>query len=153
METCTKYVPWHDKTSGRTGLKIVSGKCLHCCFYLIDPELGLACVRVPTWAPCRLQVCFNGHHWLASRLTQAGLTFRLDDTALVETGDWARAQQLSGEFALNGLSGRRLRHHLPGRTSAQIGRILKRLRLHGLIRKAGHTCRYYLTNLGRRARS
>jgi len=372
METCTKYVPWHDKTSGRTGLKVASGKCLHYYFYLIDPELGLVYVRVPTWAPYRLQVYFNGHHWLASRLTQAGLTFRLDDTALVEISDWARAQQLSdgfavqplrekldafarrfcppstrfeagyhwsvmqveyaldvvfrsaadlhplyeeisrqavlavkiedmarfwdkrlspeaqatsrfftrvegtcirhhlgwqtlkmydrggyvlrieatsnditffrhhrkvehrtgpaeykvaplkksiysltdldelmaaacrrylefvgaledrtaqrhdldrlsrparderdrscrgfnffltedltvllallrGEFALNGLSGRRLRHHLPGRTSAQIGRILKRLRLHGLIRKVGHTYRYYLTNLARRA--
>lgn len=35
--------------------------------------------------------------------------------------------------------------------SGQIGRILKRLRLHGLIRRVGHTYRYYLTSVGRRA--
>ena len=58
---------------------------------------------------------------------------------------------LRGEFALNGLSGRRLRAQLAGKTSGQIGRMLKRLRLHGLIRRVGHTYRYYLTSLGRRA--
>ncbi|HEX9783027.1 MAG TPA: hypothetical protein VGA56_09920, partial [Opitutaceae bacterium] len=58
---------------------------------------------------------------------------------------------LRGEFALNGLSGRRLREGLTDKTSAQVGRILKRPRTHGLIRKVGHTYRYYLTNLGRRA--
>jgi hypothetical protein len=58
---------------------------------------------------------------------------------------------LRGEFTLNGLSGRRLRAQLIGKTPGQIARILKRLRLHGLIRKVGHTYRYYLTSLGRRA--
>jgi hypothetical protein len=58
---------------------------------------------------------------------------------------------LRGEFVLNGLSGRRLQRLLTTKTPAQIGRILKRLRLHGLIRRVGHTYRYYLTNLGRRA--
>jgi hypothetical protein len=58
---------------------------------------------------------------------------------------------LRGEFALNGLSGRRLRAVLRDKTSAQIGRILKRLRLHGLIRRVGHTYRYYLSSFGRRA--
>jgi hypothetical protein len=56
-----------------------------------------------------------------------------------------------GEFALNGSSGRRLRRLLPHKTPAQIGRILKRLRLHGLLRRVAHTYRYYLTSLARRA--
>ena len=55
----------------RTGVKSKSGKCLHYYFYFLDPELGLTYVRVPTWAPYRLRVYFNGHHWLASRLQQA----------------------------------------------------------------------------------
>lgn len=71
METCTTYRPWHDKATGKTGLKFTPGKCLHYYFYLIDPQLGLVYVRVPTWAPYRLQVYFNGHHWLASRLGEA----------------------------------------------------------------------------------
>lgn len=103
METCTTYQPWHDKATGRTGLKFKSGKCLHYYFYCLDPELGLAYVRVPTWAPYRLQVYFNGHHWLASRLRQARIGYRMDDTAFVEIDDWARAQELSDDFAVLGL--------------------------------------------------
>jgi len=41
---------------------------------------------------------------------------------------------------------------LPGgvrKTSAQVSRLLKRLRLHGLIRKAGRTYKYYLTQFGK----
>jgi hypothetical protein len=103
METCTTYQPWHDKAAGRTGVKFKSGKCLHYYFYFLDPELGLCYVRVPTWAPYRLQVYFNGHHWLASRLKQARINSRLEDTAFVEIADWARAQELSDEFSVLGL--------------------------------------------------
>jgi hypothetical protein len=45
-------------------VRFASGKCLHYYFYFVDRELGLAYVRVPTWAPFRLQVWFNGHQWL-----------------------------------------------------------------------------------------
>ena len=47
MERCAAYQPWHDKESGRTYVKPVSGKCLHYYFYFIDPELGLCYLRVP----------------------------------------------------------------------------------------------------------
>lgn len=103
MESCTTYQPWHDKASGRTGVRFKSGRCLHYYFYFIDPELGLCYVRVPTWAPYRLQVYFNGHHWLASRLKQARIEFQMEDTAFVEIQDWPRAQALSDEFAVVGL--------------------------------------------------
>lgn len=46
MERCTADRPWHDKASGRTYVKPVSGKCLHYYFYFIDPELGL-CYLLP----------------------------------------------------------------------------------------------------------
>jgi DNA-binding HxlR family transcriptional regulator len=42
-----------------------------------------------------------------------------------------------------------LRSSLPGKKSWQISRILKRLRLHGLIKKVGNTYKYYLTSLGK----
>jgi hypothetical protein len=38
-----------------------SGKCLHYYFYFMDAEFGLVYLRVPTWAPFRLQVYCNGH--------------------------------------------------------------------------------------------
>ena len=62
MEPCSTYQPWHNKETGRTYLRPDDGKCLHYYFYLLDEELGLCYVRVPTWLPCRLQIYFNGHH-------------------------------------------------------------------------------------------
>ena len=56
-----------------------------------------------------------------------------------------------GEYQISGMSNRRLQAVLTGKTSGQIGRILKRLRWHGLIKKVGKTYKYYLTELGRRA--
>jgi hypothetical protein len=56
-----------------------------------------------------------------------------------------------GEYQISGMSNRRMQAVLPGQSSGQIGRILKRLRLHGLIKKVGKTYKYYLTELGRRA--
>jgi hypothetical protein len=53
-----------------------------------------------------------------------------------------------GEFAINGFRNRDLRRHL-GKTSRQVSRILKRLRLHGLIKIVGKSYKYYLTRLGR----
>lgn len=95
METCPSFQPWHDKRSGQTYLKPDSGKCLHYYFYLIDPELGLCHLRVPTWAPFRLQFCMNGHNWLASRLKRHRIGYKLLDNAFVDLDDFARAQQIA----------------------------------------------------------
>jgi hypothetical protein len=107
MEPCSTYKPWYDKRSGQTYLRPADGKCLHYYFYFIDEELGLCYVRVPTWLPCRLQIYFNGHHWLAAKLRQQGIGCRLVDNAFVEIADWERAQRLA-----NGLDPRRLHRKL-----------------------------------------
>src|SRR5215213_260640 len=44
---------------------------------------------------------------------------------------------------------RSLREHLKRFGSAQVSRLLKRLRLHGIIKKVGKTYKHYLTELGR----
>jgi DNA-binding HxlR family transcriptional regulator len=44
-----------------------------------------------------------------------------------------------------------LKRQLPGASSSQISRQLKRLRVHGIIKRIGHRYKYYLTDLGRRA--
>ena len=33
-------------------------------FYFIDEDYGLCYLRVPTWAPFRLQFYCNAHNWL-----------------------------------------------------------------------------------------
>jgi len=58
---------------------------------------------------------------------------------------------MRGEYQISGLSNRRMQAVLPDKSGGQIGRILKRLRLHGLIKKIGKTYKYYLTDLGQRA--
>jgi DNA-binding HxlR family transcriptional regulator len=54
-----------------------------------------------------------------------------------------------GEFNASGFQNRDLRRHLNNRSSNQISRTMKRLRVHGLIKKVGHAYKYYLTALGK----
>lgn len=56
-----------------------------------------------------------------------------------------------GEFTITGLRHKDLQRHLPGRNPAWISRSLKRLRVHGLIKRVGKTYKHYLTDLGKRA--
>ena len=57
---------------------------------------------------------------------------------------------LRGEYHISGLSNRLLQRVLTGKNGGQISRVLKRLRLHGLIRKIGHTDKDYVTAMGQR---
>jgi hypothetical protein len=107
MEPCPSFRPWHDKTSGKTCLKSTQAKCLHYYFYFIHPELGLCYLRVPTWAPFRLQFYFNGHNELAIKLKKEGITHTLLENAFVDIADFPRAQALA-----NALDIRRLHRHL-----------------------------------------
>src|SRR4249919_2564610 len=99
MEACGAYQPWHDKQTHKTFVRPDSGKCLHYYFYFIDAELGLIYVRVPAWAPFRLQFYCNGHSWLARKLTAEGTGFAAGDNAFLRIGDWERAQELADSFS------------------------------------------------------
>jgi hypothetical protein len=103
MEACDAYQPWHDKTTHRTYVRADSGKCLHYYFYFLDADFGLIYLRVPTWAPFRLQFYCNGHSWLARRLAAAGIAFTLADNAFIRIDDWARAQDLADDFSPDAL--------------------------------------------------
>src|ERR1700746_300229 len=99
MEACDAYQPWHDKASHRTYVRPDSGKCLHYYFYFIDADYGLIYLRVPTWAPFRLQFYCNGHSWLARQLELEGIGFTAADNAFLRIDDWERAQDLADAFA------------------------------------------------------
>ena len=103
MESCESYKPWHDKRTHKTFLKPNTGKCLHYYFYFIDETLGLCYVRVPTWCPFRLQIYFNGHNWLASRLNKEGLNYTPLDNAFIDIDDFGRAQELADELRIQAL--------------------------------------------------
>jgi hypothetical protein len=55
---------------------------------------------------------------------------------------------LTGQFLIQGFSNGALRQYLSHISSAQMSRLLKRLRVHGLIRKVQKRHRYYLTQFG-----
>lgn len=57
---------------------------------------------------------------------------------------------LRGEYLVQGLRHADLRDPLPDRSSSQISRLIKRLRVHGIIKRVGRTYKYYVTELGRR---
>jgi hypothetical protein len=103
MESCNSYKPWHDKQTGKTFLKNDSGKCLHYYFYFIDPLLGLCYLRVPTWCPFQLQFYFNGHNWLASKLTKRSVPYVLQDNLFLEIADFPSAQEISDSIRVEDL--------------------------------------------------
>ena len=53
-----------------------------------------------------------------------------------------------GEFNISGLQNKTL--HQPELSSSQVSRLLKRLRTHGLVKKVGHTYKYYVTAFGKK---
>ena len=110
MEPCPSYLPWHDKTTHQTFLKSREAKCLHYYFYFLDDDLGLCYLRVPTWAPFRLQFYFNGHNWLARQLDKKGIGYTLADNAFVAIDDFAAAQKIADRFNIKKLH-RKLDHY------------------------------------------
>ncbi len=58
---------------------------------------------------------------------------------------------IRGEHTIRGFRNADLRMLLPGKSPGQISRMLKRLRLHGVIRKIGRTYKYYISEIGRTA--
>src|ERR1022692_4057098 len=96
-----RWRPARPTSPGMTNrrLRPDSGKCLHYYFYFMDAELGLVYLRVPTWAPFRLQFYCNGHSWLARKLTAKGIGYTMADNAFVRIDDWSRAQQLADSLS------------------------------------------------------
>jgi hypothetical protein len=57
---------------------------------------------------------------------------------------------LQGEFCVSGFTNQHLRsQYLPDKSASQVTRLLKRLRVHGIIKKVGNRYKYYLTDFGR----
>lgn len=81
-------------------------------------------------------------------------TVRQDDRTyrgfnLFDDDDLALCVSLArGEWQISGFNNTAIRHYLAGKSSSQVSRLFKRLRIHGLIKKIAHTYKYYLTKFG-----
>jgi len=98
MEPCSTYKPWHDKQSGKTFLKPDQGKCLHYYFYLMDEELGLCYVRVPTLAALPVAGLLQRPQLAGPAIETQRNRHKLVDNAFTEVGDWERAQKISDSW-------------------------------------------------------
>ena len=103
MESCPSFRPWHDKKTGKTFLKHRTAKCLHYYFYFVDEKLGLCYLRVPTWAPFRLQFYFTGHNHLAAKLREAGIAFQLAENVFLDIDDFGQAQAFAKQLNVGAL--------------------------------------------------
>ena len=103
IEPCTAHKPWHNKKTHKTYLKTVPGKCLHYYFYFITADLGLCYLRVPTWAPFRLQFYCNGHNLLASRLSKKNIDFQMLDNVFVQIDNFDKAQKFADDINIKRL--------------------------------------------------
>ena len=56
---------------------------------------------------------------------------------------------LRGEFNISGFKNKDIRNLLPHLSSSQVSRLLRRLRSHGLIKRARNTYKYYVTKLAK----
>ena len=56
---------------------------------------------------------------------------------------------LQGEFFISGFTNKQLRTYLFDKSASQVTRLLKRLRVHSVIKKVGKRYKYYLTDFGR----
>ena len=98
MESCRTYKVGKNHQTGFLQLQWSPGKCQHYYIYLIDPALGLCHLRIPTWAPFRLQFCFNGHDWLERKLEAAGIRYTKADNCFTHIADFPGAQRIADSF-------------------------------------------------------
>ena len=98
MERCRCFKVGKNEKTGFLQLQWSPGKCQHFYVYFIDAEFGLCHLRLPTWAPFRLQFCCNGHDWLDRQMRQAGIRFKKADNCFTRVSDFAAAQALLKNF-------------------------------------------------------
>ncbi len=72
-------------------------------------------------------------------------------SSLIAIARAAFREPARGEFVSSGLTNKSLRQHPSHKNTGQVSRLLRRLRVHGLIKKVGKRYKYYLTDFGRQA--
>jgi len=97
------------------------------------PEVGVKKLHKLTETKTVKQRRYKGFHLLTE-----------EDASLLRT-------LLRGEFVIQGFTNKTLRQQLDGLNAGQVTRLLKRLRVHGLIKSVGRRYKYYLTEFGRQA--
>lgn len=83
---------------GRPTIVNAPRKCLCLYFYFIDPVFGFMHVRLQTWFPFTIQVCLNGHDWLARQMEKHDIASQNVANAFIQIDNPGRAQRLADRF-------------------------------------------------------
>lgn len=123
LEPCNTFSFLYGKE--QPFVKSARRKCLHIYYYFMDREFGLIHVMVQTWFPMRMQVCVNGHHWLANKMTAHGIGYTQCDNAFVWIEDTERAQRFADRLA--SIDWPRVLNDYARRINPHMGKLLGRM--------------------------
>ena len=94
VEPCRTWFVRGNKETKKLELKLNWGKCIHLYFYFLHQQLGFLHLRLQTWFPFLVQICFNGREWLSRQLESAGIKYKRRDNCFPWIEDLDRAQKL-----------------------------------------------------------
>jgi hypothetical protein len=94
VEPCRTWFARGNKETKHLELQMHWGKCVHLYFYFLHQQLGFLHVRLQTWFPFLVQICFNGREWLSRQMDAAGLKYERRDNCFPWIQDVGRAQAL-----------------------------------------------------------
>jgi len=66
----------------------------HYYFYILDEDFGLFFIKVCSYFPFEVKVCFNGHEWAKQQLRPAGIGFEALDNGFAACDDPERLQEI-----------------------------------------------------------
>ena len=90
QEETSSFVSYIPKKGDNQERKIARGRrrINHYYFFIKDPEFGVGnSIRIASYAPFTVTVCFNGHNFVAQYLTNRGVDFQMRDNLFVAVGD------------------------------------------------------------------
>jgi hypothetical protein len=73
-------------------------KCLFVYHYYQDRAFGFTNARIQSWFPFPVQICVNGHEWLARRMDEAGLAYARQENSFTGLDDPCQAQKLMDQM-------------------------------------------------------
>ncbi len=97
VEPCQSFRLIGNRQTRMLELKVETRKCSHLYFYFDHVHFGFMHLRLQSWFPFQVNLCFNGRHWLARQLDQAKIAYLKKDNTFVRIADLQRAQALLDE--------------------------------------------------------
>jgi hypothetical protein len=94
VEPCRTWFVRGNRQTKHLELKLNWGKCIHLYFYFLHRQLGFLHLRLQTWFPFLVQICFNGREWLSRQMEAAGIKYERRDNCFPRIEDVAGAQRL-----------------------------------------------------------